>query len=145
MSDRSTRIWVDWDDFVRPINKLAVSLKKIRKTKHMYRQVKAEKLSKEFNYLKTKSYFPFGTEGREFKITDIEKRLPELQFSPLMLQVNKYKNPNYKTESLEEHQNGENWKVIVIITDEKDKIEVELEEALKVLKIRHDIEKSFND
>ena len=110
----------------------------------MYTKVKAEKLAKEFNYLKMKPYFPFGLEGREYKITDIENRLPELQFSPLELEVIK-KNPNFKNKSIEANEKGANWKVLVIITDKKDKIEVELEDVLKVLKIRHDIEKSFND
>lgn len=110
----------------------------------MYTKVKAEKLAQEFKYLKTKSYFPFGLEGREYKITDIENKLPELQFSPVELEVIK-RNPNFKNANIEAHEKGANWKVIVIITDKKDKIEMELEEVLKVLKIRHDIKKSFND
>lgn len=110
----------------------------------MYTKIKAEKLAKEFNYLKTKSYFPFGLAGREYKITDLENRLPELQFSPIELEIIK-KNPNFKNKNIEQNEKGANWKIIVIITDKKDKIEVELEEALKVLKVRHDIDKSFND
>lgn len=110
----------------------------------MYTKVKAEKLVTEFNYLKTKSYFPFGLEGREYKITGLENRLPELQFSPFELEIIK-KNQNFKNKSIEANEKGANWKIIVIITDKKDKIEIELEEVLKVLKIRHDIEKSFND
>ena len=110
----------------------------------MYSKLKAEKLTKEFDYLKTKSYFPFGPEGREFKIKLIEIMLDELVFDHLMLQVNKYKNPNYKQEALEKHQNGNNWKVILTISNSEDIIKVELEEALKVLKIRHDINKAFN-
>jgi CO dehydrogenase nickel-insertion accessory protein CooC1 len=110
----------------------------------MYSKLKAEKLTKEFDYLKTKSYFPFGIEGREFKITLIETTLDELVFDHIMLHVNKYKNPNYKQETLENHQNGNNWKVILTISHSDDIIKVELEEVLKVLKIRHDIAKSFN-
>lgn len=110
----------------------------------MYSKLKAEKLTKEFDYLKTKSYFPFGTEGREFEITSIEIKLDEFIFDHLMLQVNKYKNPNYKQETLENHQNGNNWKVLLTISNSDDIIKVELEEVLKVLKIRHDIIKIFN-
>lgn len=110
----------------------------------MYTKVKAEKLTQEFNYLKTKSYFPFGLEGREYKIQDIENRLPELQFDLVELEVIK-KNPSYKTKKIEINEKGANWKVFVIISDKEDIIEVELEDVLKVLKIRHDIDKSFQE
>lgn len=110
----------------------------------MYTKVKAEKLATEFNYLKTKSYFPFGPEGREYKITDIENKLPELQFSPFELEVIK-KNPNFKNLKIVEYEKGANWKVIVNITDKVDEIKIELEQVLKVLNIRHDIDKSFNE
>ena len=110
----------------------------------MYSKFKAEKLIIEFDYLKNKSYFPFGLEGREFEITFIETKLDELVFDYPMLQVNKRKNPNYEQETLENHQNGNNWKVILTISNSDDIIKVELEEVLKVLKIRHDIAKSFN-
>ena len=109
----------------------------------MYTKVKAEKLAKEFNYLETKSYFPFGSEGREFKISRIENWLLELEFSPVELVIIK-KNPNYKNKKIEEYENGANWKVFVIITDKGDDIKLELEEVLKVLQIRHNIDKSFN-
>ena len=110
----------------------------------MYSKLKAEKLTKEFDYLKTKSYYPFGREGQEFKITLIKTTLDELVFNHTKLRANKGKNPNYEQETLENHQNGNNWKVILTISNSADLIKVELEDVLKVLKIRHDIAKSFN-
>ena len=111
----------------------------------MYKKLKAEKLVKEFDYLKTKSYYPLGPEGREYKITDLEIQLPDLEISILMKEVHKRKNPNYKEQMDKEHHDGANWKVLVIISDNKDMIKIELEKVLKVLKIRHDIDKIFND
>lgn len=111
----------------------------------MFTKLKAEKLVKEFTYLKTKSYFPFGLKGREFKIADLEYKLPELNLNPNTVHINKRDNPNYVEEREEKHQNGENWKVIVTIKNATDKFEVEILEVLKVLKIRHDIEKIFNE
>lgn len=37
-----------------------------------YSKSKAEKLVTEFDYLKTKPYFPYGKEGKEFKITELK-------------------------------------------------------------------------
>ena len=109
----------------------------------MYSKLKAEKLTKEFDYLKTKSYFPLGTEGREFTITDLKTIEP--QFSPLELLVLKKQHPgDYENKLAEEKEKSIEWKVAVIITDKTDEVEVELEEALSVLKIRHDISKIFN-
>jgi len=109
----------------------------------MYSKLKAEKLTKEFDYLKNKSYYPFGLEGREFKITLIEIKLNEFDFHPFMVEVDK-KNPKYKQQVLENHQNGNNWKVILTISNSNDIINLELEVVLKSLKIIHDISKVFN-
>jgi hypothetical protein len=109
----------------------------------MYSKLKAEKLTKEFDYLKTKSYFPLGTEGREFKITDLKTIEPQIYH--LELQVLKKQHPgDYENKLAEKKEKSTEWKVAVIITDKTDKLEVELEEVLKVLKIRHDISKLFN-
>jgi hypothetical protein len=109
----------------------------------MYSKLKAEKLTKEFDYLKTKSYFPLGTEGREFTITDLKTIEP--QISHLESQVLKKRHPgDYENKLAEKKEKSTEWKVAVIITDKTDKLEVELEEVLKVLKIRHDISKIFN-
>ena len=109
----------------------------------MYSKLKAEKLTKEFDYLKTKSYFPLGQEGREFKITDLKTREPQISY--LESEVLKKRHPgDYENKLAETKEKSIEWKVIVIITNKTDKIEVELEEVLKVLKIRHDIDKFSN-
>lgn len=109
----------------------------------MYSKLKAEKLIIEFDYLKNKSYFPFGQEGREFKITDLKTREPQISY--VESEILKKRHPgDYENKLAEKKEKSIEWKVTVIITDKTDKVEVELEEALKVLKIRHDISKIFN-
>ena len=109
----------------------------------MYSKLKAEKLFKEFDYLKTKSYFPFGLEGQEFKI--IELKIIEPKISDFDSEVLKKRHPkDFENKLSETKEKSIEWKVIVIITNKTDKIEVELEEVLKVLKIRNDIDKFSN-
>ncbi|MBW4362823.1 hypothetical protein [Flavobacterium taihuense] len=109
----------------------------------MYSKLKAEKLIIEFDYLKNKSYFPFGPEGREFKITDLKITEPQISYVESL--ILKKRHPGDSENKLtEEKEKSIEWKVTIIITDKTDTLEVELEESLKVLKIRHDISKMFN-
>ena len=101
----------------------------------MYKKEKAEKLIKEFNYLIGEKYYPFGKKGRVFKIEDITTELS----------INKTQHTMRDENSDSNHRSGENWKVLLIISESNDKMKVELTECLGVLKIRHDIDKLFND
>lgn len=112
----------------------------------MYAKLKAEKLVVEFNYLIGKEYFPFGIEGRVFNITDVKSILSELKNINYAEQQAKLKsNPNYLNDKKEAHSKGENWIVVLKISNKDDEIEIELNDALKVLKIRNDIDKIFNN
>lgn len=92
----------------------------------VYSKKKAEKLAKEFGYLKGKLYFPFGEEGRTFTIDSIETR-------------------EHGTWIERNHGEGKDWDVMVKIKDQNEELEKPLEEVLKSLKIKHDIENMFND
>ena len=99
---------------------------------------KAEKLVKEFDYLKSKPYYPYGKEGKEFKIDSLfaipesAKRTPETM--ALMRQDKDYIDNKNK-----ELAQGDNWYVKVIISDSITKIEKDLKDVLSRLKIQHDI------
>ncbi|MDO6739382.1 hypothetical protein [Wenyingzhuangia sp. 2_MG-2023] len=110
----------------------------------MYIELKSEKLKKEFDYLVGKSYYPFGKEGREFKIKKIISELKPLKINHSHLVANQKENPYYKEELEQQHKNGENWNVMLVIENSNDSMKEELEVALKNLKIRHDIDKMFN-
>ena len=90
-----------------------------------YSKSKAEKLVTEFDYLKTKPYFPYGKEGKEFKITEL-KAVQKLS-----------------TESLSEPKISENktvWYVSVSMTDNETTLTKQLKEVLSRLKIPNDIQ-----
>jgi hypothetical protein len=97
-----------------------------------YSPLKAAKLKKEFKYIIGQSYYPFGKEGREFKITGLKEEL-EYGYNLARLAV------NGDEKRKKEFEEGKNWRVVVTIKGGKDVIEKDLEEVLKVLKIRHDI------
>ncbi|APY12163.1 hypothetical protein BWZ22_13430 [Seonamhaeicola sp. S2-3] len=89
-----------------------------------YSKSKAEKLVTEFDYLKSKPYFPYGKEGKEFKITEL-KAVPKLG-----------------AESFAEPPIPENeiiWYVLVLITHNNETISKDLKDVLKTLKIDNDI------
>uniref|UniRef100_UPI00404995E6 hypothetical protein n=1 Tax=Gelidibacter sp. TaxID=2018083 RepID=UPI00404995E6 len=109
----------------------------------MYRKEKAQKLVKEFNYLVGEAYYPLGKKGREFKITEIKSELPELKIDWAIRQVNS-DNPYFIDEKERAHSEGNNWKVYLYAEDKTDKLKVELEDGLSKLRIRHDIDKLFN-
>ncbi len=101
----------------------------------MYSDKKSKKLVKEFKYLIGKSYYPLGKEGREFKITELKSKLS----------LNKTPHMNRNEKSDLKHEQGDNWKVVLTISESNDKMSVNLKECLTTLSIRHDIDKLFND
>lgn len=109
----------------------------------MYNKDKAENLVKEFKYLIGKPYFPFGKDGREFKITDVKSDLPKLIINWTKKQVNS-DNPYFEQEQEKEHTEGLNWNVILFAENNADNLKVELEEGLSKMDIKHDIDKLFN-
>ena len=111
----------------------------------MYSEQKAGKIIVEFQYLIGKEYFPFGIEGRKFMITEIKSKL--INF-PIKNYPKHYAQKNTAPEHIEklnlEHMKSDNWIVEVIIKDNDDEFPKELNEVLKVLKIKNDIDKIFN-
>lgn len=104
---------------------------------------KAEKLVTEFDYLKTKPYFPYGKEGKKFKITELKsvaektKRTPENMAKALT-------DKNFFEQSDLKLSKGNNWFVKVIISDNDITIEKDLTSVLERLEIQHDIDKIPN-
>lgn len=96
-----------------------------------YSKEKANKLKAEFAYIIGKPYFPYGDEGKEFKISNLEVSL--LKRKP----INEFHD---ETSNPKKFENGENWRVVVVIEQKgESKIEKDLEDVLKRLKIKHDI------
>ncbi|APY12178.1 hypothetical protein BWZ22_13505 [Seonamhaeicola sp. S2-3] len=95
-----------------------------------YSKSKAEKLVTEFDYLKSKPYFPYGKEGKEFKITSLET-------------INKLGAERYaKSDSKKQYKEPikENYHVLVVISDGETEIRKDLVDVLSRLKIQHDID-----
>ncbi|WP_445956411.1 hypothetical protein [Yeosuana sp.] len=101
-----------------------------------YSKSKAEKLVTEFDYLKTKPYFPYGKEGKEFKITEL-KAVPET----IKKRVENFSKPeSYFEQKNKELAQGYNWFVKVTISDNETIIEKDLKDVLSRLKIQNDID-----
>lgn len=103
----------------------------------MYSQQKANKLVREFKYLIGESYYPFGAKGREFKITNIEVNLKPLNIHPTKM----YSSKKPKEEWQKEHSLGKNWNVNLQIENADEKLTSDLQNVLKKLGIKHDIDK----
>jgi len=112
----------------------------------MYSKLKAEKLIVEFQYLLEKEYFPFGIKGRKFIITELKSKLINFPITNFPKHyAKKNANPEYLEQLNLEHSEKNNWIVEVIINDNEDAFPKELNEVLKVLKIKTDIDKIFNE
>ncbi len=110
----------------------------------MYSRNKAEKLKKEFGYLKGKSYFPYGKEGKECKIEDLNLSVKKVNTMTPEFHAYGEGNPNYEKEENERLALDNNWNVNVIISDGEEEIINDLEDVLSKLHIRHNINK-IND
>lgn len=104
-----------------------------------YSKLKAEKLVTEFDYLKTKPYFPYGKEGKEFKITEL-KAFPETTRRTPENRAKEMKNKNFFKQNDKELAQGNNWFVKVIISDNDIILEKDLKDVLSRLKLENDID-----
>ncbi|WP_136480486.1 hypothetical protein [Cognatitamlana onchidii] len=89
-----------------------------------YSKSKAEKLVTEFDYLKTKPYFPYGKEGKEFKITELKA-------------VQKFSAESFAIPPTPENEII--WYVLVFMKHDNETINKDLKDVLKTLKIENDI------
>ena len=108
-----------------------------------YSKSKAEKLVTEFDYLKNKPYFPYGKEGKEFKITEI-KAFPETTRRTPENRAKEMNNKNYFKDNDIKLAQGYNWFVKVIISDNDTILEKDLKDVLSRLKIQNDIDDISN-
>ena len=109
-----------------------------------YSKSKAEKLVKEFDYLKEEKYYPYGSKGKAFDIISLEAVVEKF--------------PRYNVENIQKERNdkgyadkqdaklagGNHWYVKVNISDGETKMVADLKEVLTRLKIVNDIDKIPN-
>ncbi|MCU0469888.1 MAG: hypothetical protein MUF58_14935 [Arcicella sp.] len=109
-----------------------------------YSKSKAEKLVKEFDYLKSEKYYPFGTKGKACSILSLEAIPEKFKISGIEVALEINRNKNYIEEQNLKLANGNNWYVKVNIYDGHTEFQNDLSEVLKRLKIANDIDKIPN-
>ena len=109
-----------------------------------YSKSKAEKLVKEFDYLKDEKYYPYGKKGKEFDIVSLEVLVETIARHTMEYFASERENKTYGDEEDAKLAKGNNWFVKVNISDGETKIAADLKEVLSRLKIVNDIEKIPN-
>lgn len=109
-----------------------------------YSKSKAEKLVKEFDYLKEEKYYPYGSKGKAFDIISLEavvEKFPRYNFENMQKELN---DKGYADKQDAKLVGGNHWYVKVNISDVDTALSADLIEVLKRLKITNDIAKIPN-
>lgn len=109
-----------------------------------YSKSKAEKLVKEFDYLKEEKYYPYGKKGKVFDIVSLEVMAETTPRHTMEYFASERKNKTYGDEEDARLAKGNNWFIKVNISDGETKMVADLKEVLTRLKIVNDIDKIPN-
>jgi hypothetical protein len=109
-----------------------------------YSKSKAEKLIKEFDYLREEKYYPYGSKGKAFGILSLEAVPEKFQRYTFENMQREFKDKGYADKQDAKLAGGNHWYVKVNISDGDTDILADLIEVLKRLKIPNDIGKIPN-